>query len=58
MVDGKIRGQVLTQALHLDVSAGQGLVTTGTQIEMLGAVIEQQIVRPVARPHPPTALHL
>lgn len=53
-----IRGQVFTQAHGPDLDAGQRLIATGTRVQVLRAVLDQEVVRPVSRPSPPTALHL
>lgn len=57
-IDGRFCGQVLTQADKLDVRARQGLIATGTRVEVLGAVLDHDVIGPVARASPPTALHL
>lgn len=57
LIDGRACRQVLTQADMLDVRARQGLIATGTWVEVLGAVLDQNVLRPVARTSPSTALH-
>lgn len=57
-IHGYIRGQVFTQAHGPDLDAGQRLIATGTRVQVLRAVLDQEVVRPVSRPSPPTALHL
>lgn len=42
----------------LDVRAGQRLVATGTRVQVPRAVLNHEVVRPVSRPSPATALHL
>lgn len=49
---------MFTQARGPDFRAGHGLVATGTRVQVLRAVLDQQVVRPVSRPSPSTALHL
>lgn len=49
---------MFTQAHGPDVRAGQRLVATGTRVQVLRAVLDQEVVRPVSRPSPPAALHL
>lgn len=49
---------MFTQARGPDVDAGQRLIATGTRVHVLRAVLDQEVVRPVSRPSPPTALHL
>lgn len=46
--DGQICGQVVTQAHCPDVSARQGLIATGTWVEVLGAVPDQNVLCPVS----------
>lgn len=57
-VHREICGQVFAQADGPDVGAGQRLVATGTRVQVLRAVLDQEVVRPVSRPSPATALHL
>lgn len=57
-VDRWVCGQVLTQADQLDVRAGQRLVAAGARVQVLGAVLDHDVIRPVPRTGPPTALHL
>lgn len=54
----RICGQGFTQARGPNFRAGQSLVATGTRVQVLRAVLDQEVVRPVSRPSPPTALHL
>lgn len=56
--DGQIRGQVLAQAHVSALRAGQRRVAAGARVEVLGAVLDHQVVRPVAGMCPPAALHL
>lgn len=49
---------MLTQADQLDVRAGHGLVAAGAGVQVLGAVLDHDVIGPVARTGPPTALHL
>lgn len=49
---------MFTQARGPDVGARQRLIATGTRVQVLGAVLYQEVVAPVSRPSPPTALHL
>lgn len=49
---------MLTQADQLDVRAGQRLVAAGARVQVLGAVLDHDVIRPVPRTGPPTALHL
>lgn len=57
-INRNVCGQVITQALDPDVSARQGLVATGAWVEVLRAVLDQKVLRPVAWTGPSTALHL
>lgn len=56
--DGQIRGQALAQTHGSDLRARQRRVAAGAGVEKLGAVLDHQVVRPVAGMCPSTALHL
>ncbi len=49
---------MLTQATDPDVRASKRLIATGTRVEVLGAVLDHHVLRPVAWTSPSTALHL
>lgn len=49
---------MLTQTHEPDVGARQRGVAAGAGVEVLGAVLDHQVIRPVAGMCPTTALHL
>ena len=57
-IDGWIWGQVFTEANQLDICSRQGIVATGTRVEPLSAVPDHNVLSPVSRTSPSTALHL